>query len=138
MNWTSERLVRKAEGRIIVIDGDPAIRDSLATLLALDDHEIQIFAAGGDFLRTLAAAPIACIAVEADLPDGSGYAVLDQVRANHPDARLALLTSRKDRNVVARAQAIGVTEIFFKPLIQESLIAFLTSTTRGVVVPSAL
>lgn len=130
--------MRQAGSRIIVIDGDPAIRDSLATLLALDDHEIQIYAAGGDFLKTLTTAPITCIAAEADLPDGSGYAILDQVRAHHPHARLALLTSRKDRNVVARAQAIGVTEIFFKPLIQESLIAFLTGATRGVVVPSAL
>ncbi|MGA1372409.1 MAG: response regulator [Pseudomonadales bacterium] len=126
MNWNSSALVHTAEGRIIVIDGDPAIRDSLATLLALDNHPIQIFATGGEFLKTIDNSPIACLACETDLPDGSGYALIDQVRGRHPSARLALLTSRKDRNVMARAQASGVSNVFFKPLIQQSLIDFLT------------
>lgn len=129
MNWNCDLLVQRDVGRIIVIDGDPAIRDSLATLLALDNLPTQIYATGGDFLLTLDEAPIACIAVETDLPDGSGYAVLARVRERYPAAKLALLTSRKDRNVVARAEASGVTEIFFKPLIQQSLIDFLTHST---------
>jgi len=131
MNWNCDLLVQRAAGRIIVIDGDPAIRDSLATLLALDNHPIEIYAEGREFLLTLDKAPIACIAVETDLPDGSGYPVIARVRERYPGAQLALLTSRKDRNVVARAQASGVDEIFYKPLIQQSLIDFLTQPPRA-------
>ena len=59
-------------------------------------------------------------------PDGSGIEVIRRVRAAYPGARCALLASRKDRNISQLGAAAGAEVVFYKPLIQRSLLEFLT------------
>lgn len=118
--------MREACGRTIVIDGDSAVRDSLITLLDLDDHAVETYGGAETFLNVLDRGAITCIACEADLPDGSGIEVIRRVRAVYPGARCALLASRKNRNISQLAAAAGIVQVFYKPLIQRSLLEFLT------------
>lgn len=118
--------MQRASGRTIVIDGDSAVLDSLITLLDLDDHAVETYGLAEAFLQVLDQGHIARIACEVDLPDGSGIEVIRRVRAAYPDARCALLASRKDRNISQLAAAAGAEVVFYKPLIQRSLLEFLT------------
>lgn len=109
-----------------MIDGDSAVRDSLITLLGLDNHAVETYGRADAFLRVLDQGAVARIACEVDLPDGSGVDVIRRVLAAYPRARCALLASRKDRNISQLAAAAGAEVVFFKPLIQRSLLEFLT------------
>jgi len=116
--------------RIIVIDGDPAVRDSLATLMALDEHTVTSYATAAAFLRQIDEEPIACVVCEADLPDRSGFEVFQLLHGRHPETRFALLISRKDPQLIARAHALGITDVFCKPLVHRSLLDFVTQRGR--------
>jgi len=115
-----------SRGRIVVLDGDPAVRDSLATLMRLDEHTVDTYATAAAFLRELHARPICCVICEVDLPDQSGLQVFAALRAQHPDTRFALLVSRKDPQLLARAHELGIRDVYFKPLVHRSLLEFVT------------
>lgn len=112
--------------RIVVIDGDPAVRDSLATLMALEDHTVTTYATAAAFLRDLDDRSIRCVICEADLPDRSGLEVFLLLRERHPETRFALLMSHKDPQLLARARQLGILDIFPKPLVHRSLVDFVT------------
>lgn len=117
--------------RVFVIDGDPAVRDSLATLMALDQHEVLSYATAAAFLRELDEQPIDCVVCEADLPDRPGLELYRLLRERHPEARFALLVSRKDPALLARAGELGIRHVFIKPLVHRRLLDFVTREVDG-------
>jgi two-component system response regulator FixJ len=124
-----QHAVHSEQRRIIVLDGDPAVRDSLATLMALEDHTVIAYSTAAAFLRDLDDEPIECVVCEADLPDRQGLELYRLLHERHPETRFALLSSRKDPQLLARARSLGIRDVFFKPLVHRSLLDFLTRRT---------
>lgn len=112
------------QSRVVVIDGDPAVRDSLATLLALEDRIVSTYATAAAFLQDLDDAPIGCVIAAADLPDRSGLELYTLLHTRHPETHFALLLPRNDAQLLARAQGLGIRHVFPKPLVHRSLLAF--------------
>lgn len=110
---------------VYVIDGDPAVRDSLATLMALNDHDVLTFGSAGEFLDALNGRAINCVVCEAELPDASGLELFRAFKQACPDARFALLTSRTDPVAAALALGSGVDAVFPKPLVHRRLTSFI-------------
>jgi len=110
--------------RITVIDGDPAVRDSLATLMELDDVLVSPDPTAAAFLRDAESRLVDCVICEAELPDRSGLEVFAAIRERKPCVRFALLVSRKDPQLLEKAGQLGIEHIFFKPLMHRSLIGF--------------
>ena len=110
---------------VCVIDGDPAVRDSLATLMALNGHEVLTFATGREFLDAQDGRAISCVVCEAELPDTSGLDLFRQFKPVHPRARFALLMSRTDPVATAHANRSGVDAVFHKPLVHGRLTGFM-------------
>jgi CheY-like chemotaxis protein len=114
-----------AKVRVCVVDEDPAVRDSLATLMGLNDHEVATFDSGGALLRAVAEAPPDCVICAAELPDMSGLELFRALRRDHPEIRFALLLGRTDHNALRAAQRSGVDAVFAKPLVHRRLKAFI-------------
>jgi len=106
---------------VCVIDGDAAVRDSLATLMVLNGHEVASFATGDEFLGAIAEHPVDCIVCDAELPDISGLELFERVRDRQPRPRFALLLSRRDPTAMASALRQGVDAVFYKPLVNRRL-----------------
>ncbi len=109
-----------------VVDGDPAVRDSLTTLLDLNGYSVAAYATAAAYLE----AEAACgqgkrerwIVCEAELPDGSGIDLFGKVRAADRNAAFILLVSRSDPSVIESARAAGIDRIYSKPLVHRRLI----------------
>ncbi|MEM8767056.1 MAG: response regulator [Pseudomonadota bacterium] len=109
-----------------VVDGDPAVRDSLTTLLDLNGYSVAAYATAAAYLeadnQTLPAGQERWIVCEAELPDGSGIDLFGKVQAANRDAAFILLVSRRDPAVMAMARAAGIDRIYSKPLVHRRLI----------------
>jgi FixJ family two-component response regulator len=116
------------EQRVYVIDGDPAVRDGLATLIGIHDHTVLAYATAGDFLRAVGGAVVDCVICELGLPDMSGLDVFRTLHERHPHMRFALLVSRKDPLVAQRARDLGIRHVFQKPLVHRELLAFVSAS----------
>jgi FixJ family two-component response regulator len=114
----------KPNALVCVIDGDPAVRDSLATLMSLNGHEVVTFATGQEFLDTLNGRLIDCVVCEAELPDTSGIELFRKFKPENPLTRFALLMSRTDPTAAAQARSSGVDAVFHKPLVHRRLTSF--------------
>lgn len=111
-----------------MIDGDPAVSDSLVTLLTLNGHEAVSFASGAEFLAYVSGPeqpPVHSVICEAELPDTTGLDLYRALRAIHPDVCFALLTSRNDRVAAAEARRHGIEAVFPKPLVHGRLRDFI-------------
>jgi FixJ family two-component response regulator len=108
---------------VVLLDGDPAIRDSLTTLMALEDRTVVAYRTAAEFLGHLDD-PIGCVICAAELPDRSGLDVYGVVHERWPDAAFALLVSRQDAALLAEARRRGVRDVFVKPLVDRSLLDF--------------
>ena len=115
---------------VCIIDGDPAVRDSLATVMGLNGLEALTFATGFEFLNQPDAASHPYIVCEADLPDTSGLAIFQRLQPINPTLRFALLVSHTNEGVAARANRLGIQHVFFKPLVNRRLIAFVSGHDR--------
>lgn len=117
-----------AATRVCVIDGDPAVSDSLVTLLTLNGHEAVSFASGTEFLAYVLGPEgnaVHCVICEAELPDTSGLDLYSTLRETHPDVCFALLTSRNDQGAAAEARRHGIDAVFPKPLVHGRLRDFI-------------
>lgn len=116
-----------------VVDGDPAVRDSLTTLLDLNGFAVATYATGGAFLDYLAgndesgSSTQQWVVCEADLPDGSGIEVFGRMREAKLPAPFILLVSRRNPKVVSSAKDAGIEKVFQKPLVYRNLLSYIGS-----------
>ncbi|ARP85555.1 response regulator [Bordetella genomosp. 9] len=73
-----EKLQRRAR-RILVVEDDPDLRESISLLLAGDDIEITTAGTVADALRHLSDRTFDCMVMDLMLPDASGYDLLEQM-----------------------------------------------------------
>jgi CheY-like chemotaxis protein len=73
-----ERLQMRAR-RVLVVEDDPALRESIALLLKADDIDITVAGTAAQALEQVAARTFDCMVMDLMLPDASGYDLLEQM-----------------------------------------------------------
>jgi FixJ family two-component response regulator len=118
---------QQSDHRVCVIDGDPAVRDSLQYLCISQGYPAIGFSTCAAFLRMLdnqmCARSVIC---EAQLPDGSGLELFQELRRRGLQMPFALLMSRVSLPALTHATRLGVEYVWPKPLVDRApLIQFL-------------
>ncbi|MEE4283132.1 MAG: response regulator [Pseudomonadales bacterium] len=118
---------RPSDHMVCVVDGDPAVRDSLQYLCSSQGYPALGFSTCAAFLRMLdtqmSARSVIC---EAQLPDGNGLDLFQELRRRGMEVPFALLMSRVSLPAVTLATRMGVEYVWPKPLVDRApLIRFL-------------
>lgn len=74
-----EAQTQRSVRRLLVIEDDPGLRDSLVALLSLDGVDIDAVGTARDALDHLGRASYDCVVLDLTLPDASGFDVLDSM-----------------------------------------------------------
>jgi len=111
---------------VCIIDGDPAVRDSLETLMNLNGHDVVTYATGNAFLDDFDSCKPQYVICEAQLPDTNGFAIFNTLSKRNSVIPFALLLSRNDRGIYEEALRNGITHIFSKPLMNRKLTDFVS------------
>lgn len=85
--------------RILVIDDERVLRETIADTLRMDGFDVQAAADGKDGLELIGRSPFDLILSDLRMPEMDGRALYDEVRRNHPQAL--------ERMVFVTAQAHG-------------------------------
>lgn len=121
---------RNDRAYVCVIDADPAVRDSLETLIKLAGFEVKSFATGYSFWNAIEDAGenavMQCVLCEAELPDVSGFDVHEYMVKKAIDAPFGLLVSGNRPSLFQRAKAAGIQHVYRKPLTRMPLIEFVS------------
>jgi two-component system response regulator DevR len=122
---TDDKAAPTKKLRLLVVDDHEVVRQGLAALLNRRDA-FQVVAEAGTVEEALNA-----VERFVRLPDGSGIEACRDIRADHPDVRVVMLTSYPDEEAVLSAIVAGASGYLLKQVRARDLVNALEAVGRG-------
>jgi DNA-binding NtrC family response regulator len=111
-----------ARGRILVIDDEPDIRDSLEALLSSENYRVELAANATEGLKRLESSAYDLVLLDLMMPDKSGMQVLEEVRTRDRETPIFMITAYGSVEVAVDALKRGANDYFPKPWDNEKLL----------------
>jgi DNA-binding NtrC family response regulator len=109
-------------GRILVIDDEPDIRESLEALLTHEGYRVEMANNGTDGLKRLEQSTYDLVLLDLMMPDKSGMQVLEEIRARDHETPVFLITAYGSIQVAVDALKRGASDYFSKPWDNDKLL----------------
>jgi len=120
-------LVAPLPYRILIIDDEAAIRESLETLLTLEGFHVETAVDGASGLEKLATANYDLLLLDLALPGESGIDLLPRILARRPELPVIMITAFGTVGNVVDAINAGAKNFVQKPWENEKLLADIRS-----------
>lgn len=130
----------KTPTKILVVDDDAGIRESLKDLLALENFECSVATSGKEGLAMARAAQPQLVVTDVQLPDMSGYQLCQSLKRDPLSTHIPVVmitgrfTEPEDR---LQGFDLGADEFFSKPFDPVIFVARIKSILRGSAPPLA-
>ena len=116
--------------RVLVVDDEASIRESLERALRLEGFAVETAAGGLAALEAVARSPPAVIVLDVTMPDLDGVAVLRRLRAGGVDVPVCILSARDEVEDRGAGLQAGADDYLVKPFALEELFARLHALLR--------
>jgi DNA-binding NarL/FixJ family response regulator len=119
--------------RLLVVDDHEVVRQGIVAILERNPG-FQVVAEAGTAADAIAMAERHrpdLVVMDVRLPDGSGIEACREIRGEHPETRVVILTSYPDEDVVMSAIVAGASGYLLKQLRGRELVAALEAVGRG-------
>ncbi len=116
--------------RILVVDDDQAVRDSLRRALVLEGYDVDLAEDGTSALRSLAQAAPDAVILDLQLPDIDGLEVCRRLRTIGDSTPVLMLTARGAVNDRVEGLDAGADDYLQKPFDLTELFARLRALLR--------
>ena len=110
-------------GRVLIIDDEAEIRESLETLLQIEGFTVVAAASGREGLTQIGQRHFDVILLDLALPDKNGMDVMAEIRMQHPEQAVIMITAYGTVENAVRAMQSGATNFIQKPWDNEKLLA---------------
>ncbi|HEX8707578.1 MAG TPA: sigma-54 dependent transcriptional regulator [Pyrinomonadaceae bacterium] len=105
------------KGRVLIVDDDRTVAESLRELLMAEGYEAVAEADGRAALKRLAAFLPSVVLTDIQMPGMDGFALLREIRQRHPEMAVILLTGQGSVEMALRSiQEEGAYHYFEKPI----------------------
>jgi two-component system response regulator AtoC len=116
--------------RILVIDDETAIQESLEMFLREKGLEVCTAGTGADGLAAYAKYDPQVVILDIRLPDVSGLEILDYIMAADPEAKVIMITAYHDMETTIEAMRQGAFDYIHKPIDVDELDSAVTKSLR--------
>jgi signal transduction histidine kinase/ActR/RegA family two-component response regulator len=116
--------------RVLLIDDDRGVRDTMVQLLAIDGHHVACARDGAEALRIFSPGAYDIVCSDLGMPGMSGWEVIVRLRERDAQPVMALLTGWGAQIDQSEAQARGVDFIVPKPIDMAVLRAALAAADK--------
>ncbi len=114
--------------RILIIDDEESIRESLEALLTLERFAVETAPDAASGLALLGRKAYDLILLDLMLPDRSGLEVLEEVRQYDSDTPIVMLTAYGTVETAVKAIRLGADDFFTKPWNNDKLVLGIEQT----------
>jgi len=108
--------------RILLIDDDPDVAESLAEFLELEGHAVEIALTGHAGIEAAARGHHDQIIIDVGLPDLTGVECSRSIRDVHPEARILLVSGHSAAHLDGSGIDTGTIEVLTKPFDLDNLL----------------
>ncbi len=109
-------------GSILVVDDEPAIRESLEVLLSEANYKVALAEGGLDGLKKLESDLFDLVLLDVMMPDKNGLEVLDEIGRSSPETAVIMITAFGTIENAVRAIKSGAVDYVTKPWDNEKLL----------------
>jgi two-component system, OmpR family, response regulator MprA len=118
--------------RVLVVDDDPAVRESLRRSLAFNGYQVELAGDGEHALRKVATTHPDVVVLDVMMPRMDGLAACRALRAAGDDVPVLMLTARDEVSDRVAGLDAGADDYLPKPFALEELLARLRALLRRV------
>jgi len=108
-------------GRILIVDDDKIILDSLCEFLKLEGYNASGAESYKQAVAQIQKNRFALVLTDVNLPDGSGFELLDLIRKNHPQTVVIIITGYGSIESAVEAIKMGAYDYLTKPIVDDEL-----------------
>lgn len=116
--------------RVLVVDDDAEIRDSLQHYLQGFAMQVSTAADGREMRRMLGGAGFEVVVLDLMLPDENGLSLCQWVQQQHPDTSVIMLTAQGDPISRVLGLEMGADDYLAKPFEPRELVARINAVRR--------
>jgi DNA-binding NtrC family response regulator len=117
-----ENIPTTAKGRVLVVDDEPAIRESLGDLLTDEGYAVETAPNATEGLRLYEAGGYDLLLLDLMMPDRPGMEVLREIRQKDRETPVLVITAYGSVPVAVEALKAGANDFFEKPWKNEKLL----------------
>src|SRR5450755_2186059 len=111
--------------RILIIDDERPILLTLEALLGRHGYQPETAATASYGLRALQSNPPAVVLLDLQLPDADGLQMLDQIKQEHPETQVIILTAHDSLSNAIESIKRGAYHFISKPYAPEELLSLI-------------
>ncbi len=111
-----------AKANVLVVDDDPAIRDSLRRILTAQQYEVDTAGTAEEALMALPEKPFDVVLTDLQMPGMDGLTLLDEIKRRSPETPVVMITAHAMTDVVIQALRRGVSDFVTKPYKPDELL----------------
>lgn len=117
------------KAKILVVDDEELVRESLSEILRLEGYTVHTAASGEEALEMLQVEPYDLVLLDLKMPGMDGVEVMKTISKNIPDTKVILLTGHGSLESAVEALRAGAQDYLIKPASSRDL---LTSVAQGL------
>ncbi len=107
--------------KILIVDDDPGVRESLEELLRLEDYQADSTGSGEDALKALSEG-FDLVLLDIKMPGIDGVEVMHEIRKYHPDTRIIIITGYGSLESAIDAIRSGAQDYMLKPYTADDIL----------------
>jgi DNA-binding NtrC family response regulator len=111
--------------RILIIDDERTILLTLEALLGRHGYQPETAATASHGLKVLKSNPPAVVLLDLQLPDADGLQMLDQIKREHPETQVIILTAHDSLSNAIESIKRGAYHFISKPYAPEELLSLI-------------
>jgi len=116
---------------LAVVDDDLDVRVALTRLVASAGFEVETFASGAEFLRSMENHEPDCVVLDLHMPEMTGFDVQGALASGHAAVPVVVITGHDTPESRARAGQLGAKGYLCKPVNDEALLAAIGDAIGG-------
>ena len=123
---TEDKTSAHKKARVLVIDDDELVRDTLRAVLESGGYEVLLAADGDEGLRVFEAEDAAIIITDIVMPNREGIETIGELRRIAPNAKIVAISGggqRGSSDHLRAAELLGADRTLRKPFSPEALLA---------------
>ena len=121
--------------KIVLVEDDSAVRESLAAVLESWDYNVEAFEDGESFLQAGLSPGTECLLLDVRLPGIDGISLLEKVRVSDKTTPIIILTGHGEISMAVNALRSGAQDFVEKPYDDEDLVRRIENV-KSIVAPA--
>ena len=115
---------------VAVVDDDPAVRDSLATIFELEGFQVRTYGSGDEFLATGRRTKPDCLLLDVHMPMRSGLDVLEAIGGASYPSPVIMISGQADIPMAVAAIKAGAHDFIEKPFDADAVTSMVKEAVR--------